>query len=70
MAAAKPDYWNDYLDKTLFAPGPAILTFLPAALLLWFGIAVLDVGVIPAIFFGASALTRSACRVAANSAFA
>lgn len=46
----KPDYWNGYLDKTLFAPGAAILTFVPAIALYVLGLTVWGVGAIPALF--------------------
>lgn len=50
MAAEKPDYWNGYLDKTLFAPWRALLTFVPAVALYLLGVMVWKVGSIPALF--------------------
>jgi hypothetical protein len=50
MARAKPRYWNGYLDSTLFATGPAVLTFVPAIGLFVLGRLVWQVGSIPALF--------------------
>ena len=48
--ANKPDYWNDYLDKTLFAPFPAVVTFVPATLIFIACITWGGLGSIPALF--------------------
>ena len=47
---AKIEYWKGYLDETLFAPGCAVLTFVPAIALYVLGISVWGVGQIPALF--------------------
>ena len=47
---AKTEYWNGYLDTTLFAPWRAILTFVPAAVFFVLGLTVWNVGSIPATF--------------------
>jgi hypothetical protein len=50
MNQPKPDYWTNYLDKTLFAPAPAAITFGPAVVLFMFGLVFWNVGSIPALF--------------------
>jgi hypothetical protein len=47
---AKPDYWTNYLDRTLFLPVNAVITFAPAAALMAWGLLGWGVGAIPALF--------------------
>jgi hypothetical protein len=50
MRRPKPDYWNGYLDNTLFATVPAVVTFAPAIALFVLGRMLWQVGNIPALF--------------------
>jgi hypothetical protein len=50
VGKAKPKYWNGYLNNTLFATEPAVITFAPAIALFVLGRAMWQVGNIPALF--------------------
>ena len=50
MTKPKIDYWTGYLDRTLFAPWRAAVTFGPAIVLYVLGLTVQNVGHIPALF--------------------
>ena len=50
MTSDKPEYWTGYLDKTLFAPWRAAVTFVPAIALYVLGLTVQHVGHIPSLF--------------------